>query len=208
MTRLTQTERAAIREALVAAPDGRIDHDVPMLETRRLQAEAMRRYLNAAWRITGLANLVCAIRRAICRQRTLAALGRLDDAMLRDIGLDRSEIRAAAVASSRDKNPYPATWLSRLGVELERAALRRQTIRELSSLDDRVLRDIGIERGTIQELVNAQFEGRSPTWQLETDDVPAAPGAGVKLGAAILLPFYMMVRKPANGNEEAERRAA
>ena len=168
----------------------------------------MRRYLKAAWRATGLANLACAIRRAICRQRTLASLSRLDDAMLKDIGLERSQIWGAAVDSSRKKNPYPATWLSRLGTELERAAMRRQTIRELSSLDDRVLRDIGIERGTIEELVNAQFEGRSATWQLEADRVPAAASGGVKLGAAILLPFYLMVRKPANGNDVPERRAA
>jgi uncharacterized protein YjiS (DUF1127 family) len=39
------------------------------------------------------------------------------------------------------------------------AARKRTTIAELSKLDDRLLRDIGIERGQIEEVANAIAEG-------------------------------------------------
>jgi uncharacterized protein YjiS (DUF1127 family) len=61
--------------------------------------------------------------------------------------------------------------LARLGASLRqvsagvaRARRRNRAIAELSRLDDRLLNDVGIERGCIVETVDATMEHRAPAW--------------------------------------------
>lgn len=56
--------------------------------------------------------------------------------------------------------------LQRLSAGLDRARRRNRAIAELSRLDDRLLHDIGVERGCIVEAVDATIERRSPTWAI------------------------------------------
>lgn len=54
--------------------------------------------------------------------------------------------------------------LQRMAAGVSRARRRNRAIAELSRLDDRLLNDIGIERGCIVEAVDATIERRSPAW--------------------------------------------
>ena len=200
MSRLSETERAEIQRSKAQAAFDIADVDRILLEARRQRAMYLKRNLAKLWRASGLGSLVCALQRSLARRRTLAALEDLDDRLLRDIGIKRGDIGRIAVESSQAAHPYPAGWLQRLGTELKRAATRRQTIAQLAALDDRMLRDIGIERATIVEMVDARLEGRSPTWQLEKAPAEPRPAFTVKLGAALLLPFYLLVQGAANAN--------
>lgn len=209
MSRLSETERAEILRSKAQAAFDPADVDRILLEARRQRAIYINRNLAKLWRASGLGALVCAVKRGLARRRTLAALEDLDSRQLRDIGIERGDIGRIALESSQAAHPYPGSWLSRLGGELKRAATRRQTIAQLAALDDRLLRDIGIERASIPEMVDARLEGRSPTWRLETAPVGPRPGFTVKLSAALLLPFYLLVQGAANANTPtAEQKAA
>ncbi|HKY96056.1 MAG TPA: DUF1127 domain-containing protein [Kiloniellales bacterium] len=54
--------------------------------------------------------------------------------------------------------------LQRIAAGVARARRRNRAIAELSKLDDRMLNDIGIERGCIVEAVDATMERRAPAW--------------------------------------------
>lgn len=54
--------------------------------------------------------------------------------------------------------------LQRIAAGVARARRRNHAIAELSRLDDRLLSDIGIERGCIAEAVDATIERRAPAW--------------------------------------------
>lgn len=208
MTRLTETEIAIIQRSKAQAAGDWMEVDRVLWEARRARAIYMNRILAKAWQASGLGALICAARRALARRRTLAELSALDSRQLRDIGMERSDIGRIAVETSRSAHPYPATWVSRLGAELKRAAARRQSIAQLNALDDRILQDIGIERATITEMVDARMQERGAVWQLEDQQNDEKPGFTVKLGAALLLPLYLLVKSAANSNEQIIRQAA
>src|SRR5918996_818687 len=83
----------------------RIDPIVYLTAARRLQARAMSEAIGAGWRwfrrgVTGLASLLQdrllePIARRSQRQRALAELAAMDDRLLADIGLQRSDIALA-----------------------------------------------------------------------------------------------------------------
>lgn len=209
MSRLSENERAEIQRSKARSAFDIVDVDRILMEARRARAIYVKRGLAKLWRASGVGSLVCAVRRGLARQRTVAALEDLDDRLLRDIGISRGEIGRIALEASRAAHPYPAGWLRRLGAELRRAATRRQAIAQLAVLDDRLLRDIGIERANIAEMVDARLEDRRPSWQLENALAEPRPGFTVKLGAALLLPFYLLVQGAANANApRAEQKAA
>ena len=106
------------------------------------------------------------------RRRAIEELARLDDRMLHDIGIERALIPEVVAAMACHGSAAPGTgpssgakakgagrsFLRRMAKGLTRAWIRRQAIGGLSRLDDRLLRDIGIERGRIPETVDAMLE--------------------------------------------------
>lgn len=92
------------------------------------------------------------------RARILNGLERLDDRMLADIGLQRSDL-ADYVAQMQVKTP--PSFLRRVWRDMKAAAIRRATARELRALSDAVLTDIGIERGQIDAYVAGELDGGS-----------------------------------------------
>jgi len=85
-----------------------------------------------------------------------AALGARRDTEDR---LDAGDRRPGIFARLRD-------GLSRAAGGIARARRRNRAITELSRLDDRMLHDIGLERGCIAEAVDATMERRAPSWAI------------------------------------------
>lgn len=98
--------------------------------------------------------------------------------MLRAAGPQAIQLLAieAALGVRRDVEGRPADTarpgflanlrggLQRMAAGVARARRRNRAIAELSRLDDRLLNDIGIERGCIVEAVDATIERRAPAW--------------------------------------------
>lgn len=79
----------------------------------------------------------------------------------------------------RSKGP-----VARLASSLARRWERNRAISQLNRLDDRMLRDIGIERGSLEEAVDAVIERRTPAWT-EPSLVSQLTGFAAKLVAPI-----------------------
>jgi len=71
---------------------------------------------------------------------------------LRDIGLKRLDLRMAALKSCEKAVPAQPFWGRHLVQSLRRLAVERETLQQLSSLDDRMLNDIGFERGQLRDV--------------------------------------------------------
>lgn len=117
----------------------------------RAEAAPNRSLAEGATRLVGA--MIESVRRARSRRLIVDELQRLDDHLLRDIGLTRDEIKpmatrlAAVDQAERGTRPGLFTRLLRF--------LRRQaTIRDLRALDDRMLADIGIRRDEIVPVVD------------------------------------------------------
>ncbi|MEX2631514.1 MAG: DUF1127 domain-containing protein [Tistlia sp.] len=125
-----------------------------MMRARREQARYMgeltRMTVSAVTRVTGLAALSDSLRRHTVYRRTVDELSQLDDAVLADIGMTRSEIRRRALECSRDAVPARQRWWNRAAAWLATVRDEQRTVRELSALDERMLRDIGIEPGSLR----------------------------------------------------------
>lgn len=138
MTRFTEKEMAALSEAQGPAAAVRTDNSVPAAR----QGSVLQRWLR---------------RTAVVRE-----LSQLDDRMLEDIGVARwqiDEIADAAVGGER-----PSLWrglAEAIVAPLVRWYRRSQALQELSRLDDRMLADIGINRGDIPALVMS-WDGETP----------------------------------------------
>jgi uncharacterized protein YjiS (DUF1127 family) len=153
------------------------------------------------------------IRQHRVRRQTIAELSQLDDKMLSDIGVVRGNIETIAQQISRQP-AAPSPW-RKLADVLAAWQAQRETTRQLSSLDDRILRDIGIERDRIPEVAEqAVAQGGFLTRAL--DSVTAGFGdLALQIEQVITYPFRASVvdwsnqstYKPANQDHE-ERRAA
>ncbi len=117
--------------------------------------------------IHGLKSSVCHFlairRRESVRLRTASVLDRSDDRLLAGIGVARS--RVADYAREVAHTAVPAAPMKSIGRKGMLARLKtwrdkRVAIRELSLLDDRLLRDIGIEPGWVDDAVVAALRKR------------------------------------------------
>ena len=135
---------------------------------RELQSEAIGDALGTAGRFLagGVAGGYRWIADGIRKRQTIAQLSRLDDRMLADIGIDRVQIPMIAqglIAPSGEAPRRTKTIGNALGTagrflagtaagayrRIADRIRKRQTIAQLSRLDDRVLADIGIDRAQI-----------------------------------------------------------
>ena len=109
------------------------------------------------------------------RRRAIQEFASLDDRLLRDIGLERDRISETVDAMLRSE-PVVRSGASRSGNELKRvgdsypvriwrsllkAWIRRRAINDLARLDNRLLRDIGLDRDRIPEAVDAMLNRES-----------------------------------------------
>lgn len=108
-------------------------------------------------------HFVASWRRERAIRSTAAALRKLSDRMLADIGVSRNRIEDHAREAAHKALPLerPArSGQTSLMIRLRLWRARRVAIRELSSLDDRLLRDIGIERDRIPDAVDSILNRR------------------------------------------------
>ncbi len=179
---------------------------------RTLRAEYIADHLHSAaqaiGRWTGLSTLFAAWRRRRPHRRTLMALTALDDRVLNDIGVDRAEI-AATAALSCDQTPRSANsvWHG-LSAWAEREVNRRRTLRELSTLSDEMLADIGISRAEIPAVVTALFAGQTRTATGETVDITADIPVTAPVPAQVLAFVAMRRSLQQAANQNLDRPAA
>jgi uncharacterized protein YjiS (DUF1127 family) len=99
--------------------------------------------------------LLAALRRWQRRHALHHELMSLDDHLLADIGLKRSDIaRIATWAAEEPAAPRRAGVAAKIGQALRRWSDRRRAFAELAALDDRMLADIGIARSDIARTVH------------------------------------------------------
>jgi uncharacterized protein YjiS (DUF1127 family) len=93
------------------------------------------------------------------RAKVAGELQLLDDRMLSDIGISRSEIERVAVESAGADEPVLVSLVKYAGRKVARWSQRREAYRGLMALDDRMLADIGIRRDDIPAVVKAMASG-------------------------------------------------
>ena len=172
MARLTDRELDKIQQARRSTTwRDWSEIDAILIEARcersRVIAQVLRAGLAGLARVTGLRaavrfvadRIVRPVRRDLLQRRTVRELRQLDDHMLYDIGLGRDEVDrvarelawAALPASQAQTGFVTRIW---------HWHKRRAAIRELEALDDRILADIGLVRGGIDEAVDRAAAAR------------------------------------------------
>ncbi len=170
MSRLTEREINLI-QAVQNARRQTLTTPVDILVTARfMQSTVFARYLRsglgAVARVTGLGAvarmvneiLVAPLKAGLRRHETVAVLSRLDDHMLRDIGLDRTRVQDLATGLTESNGGEEQRGIfARLRYRYQ----RRVSIKTLEALDDRTLEDIGIPRGDIPGAVDRALGQKS-----------------------------------------------
>ncbi len=157
MSRLTDLNQALRRQSSrttwnpeLATPSGTFGEYLQPADTQRQSPGA-----------SGLLiALVRSVARALRRRRTVRMLRQLDAHLLADIGIERHEIDKVAAKAAKSARPVVAAGPARRVLVEFVAALRKSwrrqaAIRSLQNLPDRILADIGIERGRIPNAVDA-----------------------------------------------------
>ena len=160
---------------------------------RELQSEAIGDALGTAGRFLagGVAGGYRWIADGIRKRQTIAQLSRLDDRVLADIGIDREQIPMTAQGLIAPSGEAPRRTKA-IGNALGNAGRflaggvaggyrwiadgirKRQTIAQLSRLDDRVLADIGIDREQIPMIAQGLIapSGEAPRRTIATSTCP------------------------------------
>jgi len=147
----------------------------------RLQPHQHGRGSKPSGLIGALSTLFERIEISMERSRMLSELERLDERMLSDIGLTRTELRERVHSA-------PVRWspslLRRMGRSLRQSWTKRATVRQLRSLPDALLSDIGIERGQIEDAVTALLAAH----EAETPK-PVSHRRGQTIAELLILPL-------------------
>ncbi|WP_322096800.1 DUF1127 domain-containing protein [Pelagibius sp.] len=205
MTRLNELHDAAWRGSDVRWDPRSVDVLNAVQTARRMRAqytaELLTRGLSALARWSGATALVSTLARAQQRRRTLRELTALSDSMLADIGLQRSQIAAAAADVVPAKPAAGSVW-HMMAEWLGREYRKSRTIRELSGMSDAMLRDIGVERADIGRIAEAlaakQRDGQ--TAAAATAALQRAPQLAGSLSAASVSKSSADLLVPANEN--------
>ncbi len=154
MTRLTANELLMLRAAGPQAAQ-LIAFEQVMQQSRELRAEAAAKTFATVGR--AFKRLANGVVRARTRRKVIDQLHRLDDRMLRDIGLERTTLTEAVDASLENRAPSWAVEsfsFANLGKAIVRPIVRWHrnavTLGELEQLDDHLLADIGVNRGDLR----------------------------------------------------------
>lgn len=138
------------RKATVQPAYDHRDYDLEavMSAARALRAQYFYAWTRQTWRA-----FADAWRKRRAYGRAFAELQTLSDYELHDIGMSRGDIRVAVYGARLPLSTRLAEAMSRVFARFAAWRRRRHTIVELNSLDDHVLRDIGITRGDITSTV-------------------------------------------------------
>ncbi len=192
MSRLTEREIAEIRRVKRAVHQGARDEvsQVCLADgAPSRQSTPLADFATIVARHSGLADIGWVLRhkiaapvlRAIRVRRAVGELESMNDSLLRDIGIDRSRIEEIARDMAAEPTPAMRPALGPFAA-LRRWLSQRQTVNELSRLDDRVLEDIGIVRSEIPSLVarlhKTQMDGR--VGRISSDRVTARAGSPMR----------------------------
>jgi len=128
-------------------------------ERAKTLGEMGSRALNFLWQGSGLAAATAFLNRfavkpllrGLRQAHARRSLSQLDDRLLLDIGIRRDQI-CEVVAKTGQNGADPVGPSMGLRVWLAMMLDRRRTIRQLESLSNRMLEDIGIERADIREI--------------------------------------------------------
>jgi uncharacterized protein YjiS (DUF1127 family) len=146
MTRFTEKEMVELSRAMMPATTTRTEEFTPAIS----QGNLLQRWLRRA---------------AVVRE-----LSQLDSRMLDDIGVSRWQIDEIADAAVGGERPSLAAALAQtLAAPLVRWYRRNEAFRQLSQLDDRMLADIGVNRGDIPALVH-NWDGDVPAETTAEED--------------------------------------
>ena len=146
MTRFTEKEMVELSRAMTPATTTRTEEFTPASS----QGNLLQRWLRRA---------------AVVRE-----LSQLDSRMLDDIGVSRWQIDEIADAAVGGERPSLAAALAQtLAAPLVRWYRRNEAFRQLSQLDDRMLADIGVNRGDIPALVD-NWDGDVPAENAAEED--------------------------------------
>ncbi len=185
MTRLTERERSMIQRARRQSWERAADPQAfqrLVSQARAAQGAVLRAALAGGLgrlaRYSGLADLaylvktgvIDRLRRTSCYRRTLDELRHLDSHRLSDIGMTHDDLQRYAWQAAMMQVPkaQSAPWLlTRIRFHFRRQSL----IHQLARLDDRALRDIGIERSNIVATVDRMMAEKVPA---EAAPAPAA----------------------------------
>ncbi len=188
MTRLNDLQKAAQGGTEVRWDPRSVDVLTAVQTARRMRARYTAEMLSQGFfaiaRLSGVTALCAALLRGHQRRRTLRELSNLSNRDLADIGLERSDIAAIASEATAPKANHRSIW-HMLAEGLRRAYLRRRTIRQLSEISDRMLRDIGIERADIDRIATALANGT--VGRTATAETVAAGAKGVRIPEAMAL---------------------
>lgn len=189
MARLTETELALIRQARFGyhGQDTDVSAIIAAAEAARSAyiSDLLSRGGAAFARVTGLAALGRLLKATVLHplklrmdyRRTVNELSRLDDRMLRDIGLPDYDIESYAWQLVTARHPVPEAT-DGLFAKLAGWLRHRALVLQLQAMDDRLLADIGLTRGDIDAAVRGTLARPQPARRPEA---PAQDVAAISL---------------------------